>query len=135
MGAVATVAMSVPMLLARRLRIIDRQPPEEITDRVLDEADLPTRGSRLRMLTAWNHLWFGALAGIVFVTLRGASPSVARFRALGPAYGLTIWFAAYRLVLPRVGLIRRESQAGRARDAVMLVAHLVYGLVLERLTR
>jgi Family of unknown function (DUF6789) len=133
-GILATIAMSLPMLAARRSGLIDRQPPEEITDRLASSASAPLEGSGLTFGTAVAHIGFGALAGILYGSIT-RHLGVGRTGAwLGPAYGLLIWALGYRGILPRLGLIRTTDEAGGARDGVMLFAHLVFGAVLGRST-
>jgi hypothetical protein len=132
-GCIATVAMSVPMLAARRLRLIDRQPPEEVTGRLAAAGGVPMRGGSLDAATAAAHMAFGAAAGALFAMARRPLGALGEGAWVGPAFGILVWALAYRLVLPRVGLVRGTEHAGWRRDVVMLVAHLVYGMVLGRL--
>ena len=131
-GATATIAMSAPMLLGRRLGLMGHQPPEEITGRLARGAGTHVRGASLDVAAAAAHLAFGGVAGALYASLRRVGPVAAGTWA-GPAFGVVIWAIAYRLVLPRAGLIDGTERVGRTRDVVMLVAHLVYGAVLARL--
>lgn len=134
-GMAATVAMSVVMLGARRLGLIDRQPPEEITARVSDSSGRPMRGRPLEVAASLAHLAFGAIGGMVFASLLRLAGPVGSPVRLAITYGLSIWFVSYRHALPAWGLVRSEREAGAQRDAVMLVAHVVYGAVLGGLLR
>ncbi|MCY7419522.1 MAG: hypothetical protein LH650_13740 [Chloroflexi bacterium] len=134
-GMAATGAMSVLMLGARRLGLIDRQPPEEITQHVTDRTGAFVRGVPLRIAASLAHLAFGAIGGIVFASLLRLTGHVASPVRLAVTYGLSIWFVSYRHALPAWGLVRSDREAGVTRDVVMLVAHVVYGLVLGGLLR
>jgi putative membrane protein len=127
--------MSVPMLIARRLHLIDRQPPEEITQNVGSAARLRLTGTLLRVATMLAHLAFGAVAGACFaLVLRWLSPHVRATR-VGVLYGGLIWALTYRTTLPALRLVRPADAAGQRRDGLMLIAHLVFGAVLGRLLR
>gem|GEM_PF-3308579 len=134
-GMAATGAMSVVMLGARRLGLIDRQPPEEITQQVSDRTGSPIRGLPLRIAATVAHLAFGAVGGMVFASLLRLTGPVGSPVRLAVTYGLSIWFVSYRHALPAWGLVRSDREAGVTRDVVMLAAHVVYGLVLGRLLR
>lgn len=132
-GGAATVAMSVPMVMARRLGLIDRQPPEQITDRVLHKIGTPVGGTELDMAALVAHEAFGAVAGAGYTLLRRRVSVRVPDEVLGVGYGVAIWLVSYRGLLPRLRLITTGRQVGRRRDTLMLVAHVVYGWVLGRL--
>lgn len=132
-GGAATVAMSVPMVIARRIGLIDRQPPEHVTHRVLHKIGTPVGGTELDMAAVVAHEAFGAVAGAGYVLLRRRVSRRIPDEALGVGYGVAIWLVSYRGLLPRLRLIATGRQAAQPRDALMLVAHVVYGWVLGRL--
>ncbi len=134
-GALATVAMSVPILLARRSGLIDREPPHEITDTLTSRAGLSLGGSELDVASTLAHLGFGATAGAVFAVATRRVGGRRRRIGLGVLYGVGIWALAYPGILPRLGLVRTARQAGPARDLVMLAAHLVFGAILGSTVR
>jgi uncharacterized membrane protein YagU involved in acid resistance len=129
-GVVATIAMSVPMVAARRIQLLDRQPPEEVTQELASDAGVSVRGPVLPLATVMAHVAFGASAGAIFALARPRVGPPSAGPWVGSAYGVLIWVLTYRGILPRLGLIRSAEQAGSARDLVMLWAHLVYGAVL-----
>jgi hypothetical protein len=132
-GVVATIVMSLPMVVAQRLRLMDREPPEEVTEQVAAVAGLPLAGVRLQLAATSAHLAFGGIAGAFFnVALRRVF-RVAAAKELAPAYAVSVWALSYRGILPTLGLVRSTAQAGGTRDAVMLFSHLVFGVVLGRL--
>ena len=132
-GGAATVAMSVPMVAARRVGLIDRQPPRHITGRVLRSIGTPVGGSQLDAAAVVAHEAFGALAGVGYTLLRERIPRRLPDGALGVGYGIAIWLVSYRGLLPRLRLVASGHGTGGRRDLVMLAAHVVYGWVLARL--
>jgi hypothetical protein len=46
----------------------------------------------------------------------------------GPAFGLAVWAANYLGVLPALGLLRPATEHPPRRNALMIAAHLVWGL-------
>ncbi len=134
-GMAATGAMSALMLGAGRLGLIDRQPPEEITQQVTDRTGTQVRGVALRIAASVAHLVFGATGGMVFASLLRLAGPVGSPVRLAVTYGLSIWLVSYRHALPAWGLVRSDREAGVTRDVVMLIAHVIYGLVLGGLLR
>lgn len=137
-GAVATLAMSVPMLAATQLGLVRRQAPRQITDRLLQRTGLAREvrdeSTRDALATA-NHLGFGAAGGVIFGLLsRYLPPSVPRVAA-GMTYGAMIWTVSYAGWAPALRLVPAPDDDEPARPALMLGAHLVYGAVLGALTR
>lgn len=132
---IATVAMSMPMLLARRLGLIDRQPPQEVTQRLVMVGGRRLAGPSLALATAAAHLSLGGLLGSAYVVVRGRVGPSGNRAWLGALYGILVWALAYPGILPRAGLVRGSRAAGPQRDVVMLAAHLVFGVTLEALGR
>ncbi len=121
------------MVAARRLGLIDQQPPKHITGRVLRTMGTPVGGSQLDGTAVAAHEAFGALAGVGYAVLRQRIPKRVPDVALGVTYGIVIWLVSYRGLLPRLRLVTSGGPTGRTRDLVMLAAHVVYGWVLARL--
>ncbi len=129
-GLAGTVAMTAAMrAMFRALPEKDRYPlpPRLITDRVvgptglMDALDEPER----RDLTLALHYGYGAAAGALY-------PAVAR-RVGGPAavtgigYGLAVWGASYLGWIPAMRILTPATQHPRARNGLMLAAHVVWG--------
>ena len=134
-GLLATLAMSVPMFVARRLGLIDPQPPEEITARIARRGGMRLNGTVLDVATGIAHLAFGGAAGSLYALGTEPAGPVPAGARVGFAYGAFIWAIAYLGALPRLGLVSRAGQGGWTRELVMLFAHLVYGGVLGHLAR
>jgi hypothetical protein len=121
--------MSAVMLVARRTGVMrSRQPPEEIVERASRRAGLPAGRDEIRPVAAAAHVAFGAAAGAVFA-LFARGPRIVRL-AEGTAFGVGVWFVSYRGWLPELGLMPEGTRDEPARQATMLVAHLVYGATL-----
>ncbi|AWJ94888.1 hypothetical protein Sp245p_34350 (plasmid) [Azospirillum baldaniorum] len=129
-GLAGTVAMTAAMrAMFRALPEKDRYPlpPRLITDRVvgptglMDALDEPER----RDLTLALHYGYGAAAGALY-------PAVAQ-RVGGPAavtgigYGLAVWGASYLGWIPAMRILTPATRHPRARNSLMLAAHVVWG--------
>jgi putative membrane protein len=139
-GLVATAPMSAVMLGLRRLLPRREQyalPPRQITvaatrkagvDEHLDE---PVRS----LVTVVAHFGYGAAAGTMYAPLSRWVPLPPV--AAGTAYGLVVWATSYLGLLPGLGLISPATDHPTRRNALMIVAHMVWGaalaLLLERL--
>ena len=82
-------------------------------------------------MTVLAHFGDGAGAGTVYAPRsRGVPlPPVAG----GIAYGLVVWTASYLGLLPVVGLISPAINHPARRNALMIVAHVVWGATLALL--
>jgi glycine/D-amino acid oxidase-like deaminating enzyme/nitrite reductase/ring-hydroxylating ferredoxin subunit len=133
-GALATAVMSLFMEAARRADLLGTPPPKKVTDRLLGATRLSTRSHHRWIMTAVNHLAFGAAAAIPFALLsRRLDKRVARLVA-GAGYGVGVWAIMYQAVLPAVGLMREPRADRPGRPMTMALAHLIYGGALGLLT-
>ncbi|WP_030455253.1 DUF6789 family protein [Herbidospora cretacea] len=126
-GLLATGAMSVVMLAGRGMGLMSEQPPKRIVRTLLPGArHRPKTGEK--PLAVVSHFGFGAAAGSVFalVTRRRRPPAL-----LGAGYGLTMWLASYQGWVPAVGALPPVSRDRPARQAVMALGHVVYGMTLS----
>lgn len=137
-GAVATIAMSVPMLAATRLGLIQEQAPQRITDRLLSRfrlADDVRDESSREALAAANHVAFGAVGGAGFALLARRLPSSIPLIPAGMAYAaLGIWTVSYAGWAPALRLMPPPDEDEPGRPVLMIAAHLIYGAVLGALT-
>ena len=129
-GLAGTVAMTAAMrAMFRALPEKDRYPlpPRLITDRVvgptgvMDAMDEPER----RDLTLALHYGYGAAAGALYpaVARRIGGPAVAT----GIGYGLAVWGASYLGWIPAMRILTPATRHPRARNGLMLAAHVVWG--------
>jgi hypothetical protein len=77
------------------------------------------------------HFSFGAAVGAVY----GVYAESKRRRRSGAGLGITLWLAADELAMPLLGLSRSTLRRPVEMHAQALVAHLVYGVVAERMRR
>lgn len=129
-GMAGTVAMTAAMrAMFRALPEKDRYPlpPRLITNRVigptglLDALDEPQR----RDLTLALHYGYAAAAGALYpaVAQRVGGPALAT----GIGYGLAVWGASYLGWIPAMRILTPATRHPRARNSLMLAAHVVWG--------
>jgi hypothetical protein len=133
-GLVATVPMTIVMVVMQRL-LPGRQRNQElpfvqVTRQI--ESKMPVPNHRLAkihsLLVAGGHFGFGALCGAIYTATLSR-----RFRApaRGPTFGVLVWAMSYMGWLPALGLRRPAGRDSFARNAQMVVAHLIWGFVLQ----
>ena len=132
-GVVATGPMTVAMILMhRRLPARERYPlpPREITMKLADETRLsrhmtPEVRSATTML---SHFGYGAACGAVYAT----ATNPRRQPALrGILFGLAVWVGSYLGWLPATGILSPATEHPERRNALMIGAHLVWGLAMS----
>lgn len=130
-GIVATAAMSLLMLGAKRVGALGEPPPRRLTRRLLSHlGPLAPRGRKLDAMALVNHFAFGGTMGAVF-GLALERPT----RTRGLLFGLGIWALAYTQALPRLGLMPPARRDRPGRPSAMIAAHLVYGATLAACQR
>jgi hypothetical protein len=129
-GTGATLAMSVLMLVAGKLGFHGEQPPEAIVETALDAAGLDRSERTEDALASVAHLGFGAGAGATYAVLRRVlrlpGPEVAH----STGWGLAVYTASYAGWIPKAGILPPPKRDRDDRQAMMVVAHVVYGAVL-----
>ena len=129
-GLLATAPMTATMLLLRRVVPPRRRPslpPPKITERIAERLgvrdELGEEG--LRAATAIAHVAYGAAAGALYapLTKRLAAAPVAT----GVGFGLAVWAGGYLGWLPALDVMPSATDQPAPRNAVMIVAHLVWG--------
>jgi hypothetical protein len=123
--------MSAVMLAGQKLGLMGGQPPELITAAALDSSGVHDRDEETQdALSTAAHFAFGMAAGSVFVLLhrrlRLPIPPVLQ----GIIYGSLVWAAAYKGVIPAIGIMPEPERDRPGRPVVMLAAHWVYGAAL-----
>ena len=132
-GVVATVVMSVPILLADR-RKMGKPPPKRITEWFMARLGArPDSDTGRNLASTVAHLAFGATAGAVFSTARAVlrTPGPPLLHGLG--YGVAVWASSYKGWIPALGILPPPEHDRPGRQRVIFVAHLVYGGVLGAL--
>lgn len=135
-GAAATVPMSIVMLASEAAGYMEKQPPEKITEELLDKADVHPPEPVKKELTVINHLLFGAAAGAVYGVARGLltsgremPPAKAEVPA-AIAFGLGVWFVSYEGWVPASGFMPPSHKTDPSRPVTMASAHVVFGACL-----
>lgn len=126
-GSAAAVAMSGVMLAFRRP--MGAQPPDVIVTAAAHAVGADPGEEQADVLASVSHVAFGALGGAAYALLPRSGPPWLR----GAATGLVIWGSAYQGWVPALGILPPASQDRPARPAVMVAAHVVYGVVLGEL--
>jgi uncharacterized membrane protein YagU involved in acid resistance len=132
-GVVATGPMSVVMVLwHRRLPIPERYPlpPREITTRAVEA--VAGRGkvdSTAHSAITWlAHFGYGGAAGAIYAAMEKRVPVNAAVR--GPLFGLLVWGISYLGLLPGLRILTPATEHPAQRNALMIVAHLIWGWFL-----
>jgi uncharacterized membrane protein YagU involved in acid resistance len=124
-GFVGTMAMTSAMRrLHRRLPAEQRYPltPREIIDSGASQAALRLANESAKDVTTAAHFAYGALTGAL---LGAMNPNPAK--KTGAAYGVAVWLASYMGWIPAVGTLEPATRHPARRNALMIVAHLVWG--------
>lgn len=132
-GLIATAPMTAAMeLMYRWLPRHERYPlpPSEITAELTHRAgiDRSIDSEDHIALTLLNHFAYGAAAGAVSAPLERYLPFAPPLR--GMAFGLIVWTVSYLGLMPMLGILRPATEHPAGRNALMIIAHLVWGSVL-----
>jgi uncharacterized membrane protein YagU involved in acid resistance len=136
-GALAGLAATIPMTLFMRqmhqqLPATERYPlpPSEIVGVLTEHAGLADQITQPEhvALTTLAHFGYGAATGALYAPLARAlkPPAVAG----GAAFGLGVWGASYLGLLPALGVLRPATEHPARRNALMIGAHVVWGVAL-----
>jgi uncharacterized membrane protein YagU involved in acid resistance len=99
--------------------------------RLTNEEDIP--GSVFQPSWLLSHLGYGAGCGVLYSRLRPLLPRPLALRGL--AYGLAVWGVSYINLMPQLRLYPPVQEDRLSRTAVMIAAHVVYGVALSVLER
>lgn len=134
-GFTATLPMTAAMVALQQGYLPPSQryalPPELITENFLKKLRLlGWRQKPPYSVTLFNHFAFGTFAGSLYGPLMKRIPLSPLIK--GPLYGLAVWFGSYSPLgfVPQFGLMSSSRQIPRRRNAMMIIAHLIWGLSL-----
>ena len=134
-GAIATGAMSGVIVAGDRAGLMSEPPPTTITRRALEGAGVETHtDDALSIAAPLAHLGFGALGGVIYSLVRRLAPGIPG-PLLGILVALGIYGVSYKGWVPALGILPPPEEDRPGRPAVMITAHVVYGLVLGMLIR
>jgi hypothetical protein len=130
-GLIGTVAMSLPILAARRVGLMGEAPPRRIAGRLLSAVGVRRREEETEIAAATLlHLGFGTGAGALFGVLARYVRLPIAVPVRGVGYALGVWFASYQGWIPALSLLPPASRDRPDRRVVLVAAHVVYGAVL-----
>ncbi len=132
-GLAATLPMSAVMLGLHRALPDERPrplPPHLVTMELTRPTGLPERlgPPGRRALTAAGHFGYGAITGSLFALWQRALPAPPALS--GALFGLAVWAASYLGWVPSLGLMRPATRQPIERNAMMIAAHVVWGVAL-----
>jgi uncharacterized membrane protein YagU involved in acid resistance len=136
-GLVATVPMTAVMLsLHRQLPARQRYPlpPRRITMRAAGKARLRHKldEDERTAATYAAHFGYGTATGAVYGAV---APGIRAHPIVkGTTYGLIVWALSYLGLLPATGLHPPATREPGRRNALMILAHVVWGSVLGVVT-
>lgn len=133
-GLLATVPMSAVMsTLFKQLPFNEQYPlpPREITEKVTDDIGVSHKLEEHEhtLLALVAHFAYGAATGAIYNFLVRKLPLPGTVKGMG--YGLSVWTVSYLGLLPALGILRPATEHPARRNALMIAAHIVWGLSLE----
>jgi hypothetical protein len=131
-GMGATIAMTGVMALAKATGALGESPPHKITRQGLRAVGSETSNG-VMPLAGLLHVVFGIAAGALYGVTIGRRPRRLP-EAWGAGYGLGVWVTSYAGWAPALGLMPPPSRDRPGRQPANVVAHVVYGATLGRLT-
>jgi uncharacterized membrane protein YagU involved in acid resistance len=126
-------------LRGRTLGLLRTPPPVQITTnvqrRLTTIEDAPEHIPEPVFQASWllSHFGYGAGCGVLYSRLRPLLPRSLALRGL--AYGLAVWGVSYINLMPNLRLYPPVRDDRLSRTAVMIAAHVVYGVALAVLER
>src|SRR5829696_1807145 len=133
MGALATVPMSLSMLLGWRL--LPRQeryglPPRLITEEITERVGIKDHlgEDELMGLTILSHFGYGAMTGGLYAVVEPLVPLHPSLK--GALAGIAVWVGSYLGWLPAMDILTPATQHPWRRNLLMLVAHAIWGVTL-----
>jgi len=132
--------MTVLMEVGRRLLPWREQyplPPRQITEVLACKTgvddDLTTQEKQVA--TAFAHFGYGAAMGALYggVVRPVVSTSTLgeKNHLAGVGWGLAVWTGSYLGLLPALGILSPATRHPARRNALMIAAHVVWGVALE----
>ncbi len=145
LGALAGLAATVPMSLAMKLlhqQLPEHEqyplPPRAVTMEIAEEAGIKEHLNEPERegLTWASHFAYGAACGVAYAPLARHNDLPPALK--GAAFGVAVWAGSYLGWLPAAGIIRPANEHPPRRTALMIAAHVVWGvaagLIVESLS-
>ena len=124
-GFVGTMAMTAAMRrMHRHLPARERYPltPREIIDSGAGQVGVKLPNEAAKDVTTAAHFAYGAAMGALIAAMN-PDPK----KKTGAAAGFAVWVASYMGWLPAFGTLEPATRHPARRNALMIVAHLVWG--------
>lgn len=137
-GFLATLPMTVAMEgMFQELPFSERYPlpPRQITQELARKLGLDGEltEQQHQALSLVSHFGYGAAMGGIYGLATGQT--VPRGAVSGMLFGLGVWGASYLGLLPAVQLLPPATEHPAHRNALMILAHLVWGASMGALTK
>lgn len=129
-GAVATGAMTLPMLIAQRQGSMGTQPPERVVEEAEGEIGDTLSEREENLAASLAHLGFGMGTGAAFALLHRALRLPVPTVVQGTGFAMAVWALSYRGWIPRLGVLPPPERDRSDRQRTMVAAHVVFGAVL-----
>lgn len=129
-GAVATGAMSIPMLIAQRQGSMGTQPPERVVEEAEGETGSTLSEREENLAASLAHLGFGMGCGAAFALLHRAVRLPVPTVVQATGFALAVWALSYRGWIPRLGVLPPPERDRSDRQRTMVAVHVVFGAVL-----
>lgn len=134
-GMVGAIPMGLFMIGFNRVLSPRREPPKQITARVMHRLGL---GKTIRRGRAWEpttwaaHLGYGAAAASLYPLI--TRPIKIPLALRGMLFALGIWAASYMGWLPAANILPPANKQPARRNVVMILSHLLWGSLIGILT-
>jgi len=129
-GVVATIVMSVLMLVGKRAGLMPEHPPKKIARAAMAAGGDSPDERQTGPLASALHLGFGVSAGVAFGLIHRLMSPIVPPSLTGVLFALAVWAVSYLGWMPALGIIPRADRDVPGRAVVLIAAHVVYGAVL-----
>jgi uncharacterized membrane protein YagU involved in acid resistance len=136
-GLIATVPMTITMLIMQKMLPRREQTtlePRRVSDDMLRKANLDddVSESGKEQFSVAAHFGYGAGTGMIYALAGRLLPLPPGLR--GPVYGFFVWAASYAGWLPAAKTLPPPHRRPIGRNLLLIIAHFVWGLVVEALS-
>ena len=130
-GALATIPMSVVMLVSQRRGWMGDQPPMLLSSVMLGAIGKRDAGTGTKRAVATElHFDIGMMNGLLFGLLSCRAKLPVPRAVQGAIFGVLVWAVAYRGWIPWLKVMPPPEKDRPDRQITLIVAHLVYGATL-----
>ncbi len=129
-GLAATAPMTLVIAAGRAIGLMRTPPPVLITANAVESTGQSPDRQSPAFQAAWltAHFGYGAGCGAIYALARPFLPRSVTVAGL--LFGGGVWTISYLVMMPASRLYPSAADDSRSRQAVMIAAHLVFGLTL-----